>query len=343
MGVKLKDLVAPQTIGLDDLRDKILAVDTMNMLYQFLTTIRQRDGSLLLDSKGRVTSHLNGLFHRCTAFIEKGMRLVFVFDGKPPEIKLQETARRAELKREAGVKHAEAAERGDVDAMRKYAARTAVLSREMVEQSKELLGALGVPVIQAPSEGEAQAAYLTKKGDAFAVVSQDFDSLLFGSERLVRNLSIEGRRKKAGKLQYDIVRPEMIVLSDVLNTLGIDQKQLIVLGMLVGTDYNPGGIYGIGPKNALKLVKQEKDFEKLFEKVEWTKRFDADWRFIFDLFKDMPVTGNYELRWRAPNIERLRELLVEEYDFSAERVEQRLKKFVKEREEKKQIGLGEWM
>ena len=206
-----------------------------------------------------------------------------------------------------------------------------------------MLTALGIPFVQAPSEGEAQASFLTQKNDAFAVVSQDFDSLLFGSTRLVRNLSIEGRRKRAGKLKFDIVRPEMIMLSDVLNNLGVDREELIVMAILIGTDYNPGGVRGIGPKNALKLVKGEKDFDKIFEKVEWGKHFDISWKEIFYTIKDIPVTEEYDLKQLSPDIERIHEILVEERNFSGERIDQRLQKFVKEREARKQTGLGQWV
>lgn len=341
MGVKLKEFVQPRTITLEELNGKVLAVDAHNMLYQFLTTIRQRDGSLLLDSKGEVTSHLNGLFYRCTKFMEKGMKLAFVFDGKPPALKSRENERRRELKKEAQLKFEEAEKEGDVEAMRKYGARTTALTAGMIEESKKLLGLLGIPVIQAPSEGEAQAAYMTQKGEVFAVVSQDYDSLLSGSERLVRNLSIEGKRKKTGKFAYDIVKPELILLSEMLNSLGIDREQLIVMGMLIGTDYNPKGIHGIGPKNALKLVKGQEDFEKIFEKCEWKKHFDVDWKEIFHTIKDMPVV-ECKLKWNNPDIEGIREFLVEIHDFSAERIEQKLKTFVEEREARKQVGLEKW-
>jgi flap endonuclease-1 len=341
MGIKFKDIVSAQPITLDELKDKVLAIDAHNMLYQFLTTIRQRDGSVLTDSKGRTTSHLNGLFYRCTKFMEKGMKLALVFDGKPPEIKATELKRRRSLKLEAQQKYDEAEKIGDIDAMKKYASRTTRLTPDMIEESKKLLKALGIPTIQAPSEGEAQAAHIAKK-DAFAVVSQDFDALTFAAPKVVRNLSIEGRRKRAGKLHFDVVKPEIILLSDILNNLGIDQEQLIMAGMLIGTDYNPAGIPGIGPKNALKLVKQYGNFDILFEKVEWNKHHDLDWKEIFYTIKNMPVTDDYKLHWNLPNLEKLRELLIEEYEFSADRINIRLKKFQKEHTAKQQKGLDQW-
>ncbi|HLC75031.1 MAG TPA: flap endonuclease-1 [Candidatus Nanoarchaeia archaeon] len=342
MGVKLKDLAVSKQITLDELHGKILAVDAFNTIYQFLTTIVQRDGKPLVNHDGHVTSHLNGLFYRCTKFMEHGLKLVFVFDGKPPALKSHEIARRVELKMDAAQKHKEAEEKGDIEGMKKYAVRTARLTTEMIEESKQLLALLGIPIIQAPSEGEAQAAYMTKQGDAYAVVSQDFDSLLFGCTRVVRNLSIDGRRKKAGTLLYTTVQPELITLSDVLNTHGIDQDKLIALGMLVGTDFNNGGIPGIGPKKALKLVTKHNELAAVFEEAQWKKYWDIDWKEIFDTIKHMPCEKKYTLQWKAPQIEKLRAMLVEQCDFSPERIDVKLKKFVEERKEKAQTGLEKW-
>jgi flap endonuclease-1 len=343
MGIKLKDLASIKEISIDDLHGKILAVDAHNILYQFLTTIRQRDGSLLMNSKGGVTSHLNGLFYRTTKLMQKGLKLIFVFDGKPPELKSKELEKRKARKIDAKAKFEAARERGEEAEMRKYASRTTRLTPEMIEESKKLLGILGLPVIQAPSEGEAQAAQLVKDKKAWAVVSQDFDNLLFGCPRVVRNLSIGGRQKKIGSLGWQVVKPELISLSETLNGLGIDQEQLIVLGILVGTDYNNGGVPGIGPKKALKMVKEVKDFDEIFEKVEWSKYFDIDWKEIFYTIKKMPVSKDYSLKWGEVDIPKLREMLVDDYEFSGERVDNQIKKWLKEKEGKKQKGLGEWV
>lgn len=343
MGTKLKDLASIKEIKIEDLTGKILAVDAHNILYQFLTTIRQRDGSLLMDSKGRVTSHLNGLFYRTTRLMRQGLKFVFIFDGKPPEIKSLELEKRKERKVEAKVRFEAARDKGEEAEMRKYASRTTRLTSEMIEESKKLLKELGLPVIQAPSEGEAQAAQLVKDGRAWAVVSQDFDNLLFGCPRVVRNLSVEGRRKKIGSLGWQVVKPEIISLSKTLNELGIDQEQLIVLGILVGTDYNIGGVPGIGPKKALKLVKEIKDFDEIFEKVGWSKYFEVGWKEIFYVIKKMLVKTDYQLEWKEVDIEGLRKMLVEDYEFSADRVDNQMKRWLQEEDKKKQKGLGEWV
>lgn len=343
MGIAFKDLLITKEISIDDLRNKTLVIDSFNLLYQFLTTIRSRGGSLLTDSKGKVTSHLVGLFSRTAKLLEKNLKLVFVFDGEPPKLKNVEREKRKALKIEAEKQYKEALKRKDLEEMKKYAARTSRLTPEIVEEAKKLIKAFGLPVVQAMSEGEAQAAYMVKKDNAFAVVSQDFDSLVHGAPKLVRNLSITGKRKLSNRLRYETVKPEIIDLAENLNHLGIDQNQLIALGMLVGTDYNPGGIKGIGPKNALKLVKKHKtDFNTLFNEVKWKESFDFDWEEVYYLIKKMPTTENYELKWDSLNINKIRELLVEKHDFSEERVNSTLEKLSKETATKKQKGLGDF-
>ncbi len=341
MGLQFKDLVVKKEISLSDLRGKILAVDSYNLLYQFLTTIRAPDGSAFTDSKGRVTSHLIGLFSRTTALMEAGIKLVFVFDGKPPAIKQKTWEKRAAAKQEAAVKFKEAEEAGELAEMKKFASRTSVLTREMREDAQKIITALGLPILQAPSEGEAQAAHLVKKGDAYAVVSQDYDNLVFGAPLLIRNLSLAGRRKKAGKFAYEAVKPELIVLKEVLAHLHLTLDQLTALALLVGTDYNPGGISGIGPKKGLKLVQEHgADFEKLFFNLGWNEAYpNLSWREVFDTLRNMPVTDDYKISWKKTNLSELKRLLLEEYGFSEERILPRLEKLQKEQEKSSQQGL----
>ncbi len=343
MGLNFRDFVIKKEISISDLKDKILAVDSMNLLYQFLTTIRSADGSALTDTKGKVTSHLIGLFSRTTTLMEKGLKLVFVFDGKAPEIKRKTWEKRSEIKKEAFLRLKEAEEAGDKDEMRKFASRTSVLNKEMIEEAKKLISALGLPIVQAPSEGEAQTAYMAKRGDAYASVSQDYDNLIFGCPTLVRNLSIEGKRKKTGKFGYEMVKPEIILLSEVLKKLEVNLEQLIVIAILVGTDYNPGGIKGIGPKKALKLVKEESNFEDIFKKAEWSKQYpDLEWKEIFDTIKNIAVTNEYKLEWKRIDEEAVTKLLVEEHDFSAERVKIKLEKLRELKDKVAQKGLGSY-
>jgi flap endonuclease-1 len=343
MGIAFKDLIISKEIRIDDLQGKILAVDAHNMIYQFLTTIRGRDGSPLMDSKGQVTSHLVGLLSRTSKMLQKNLKLVFVFDGKAPDMKKKTVEKRKEIKLEAEKRYKEAVEKEDAEEMRKYGARTSRLTEDIILESKKLLEGLGIPVVQAPSEGEAQASNMVNKGNAYAVVSQDYDSLVHGATKLLRNFSIAGKRKKTGTLGYDIVKPEMIDLAENLNNLGIDRDQLIVLAMLVGTDYNPGGVKGIGPKNALKLVKQHKtEFNALFNEVKWNDYFDFDWEKVFKLIKEIPVTDDYNLEWNEVDEQEIKKLLVERHDFSQKRIENTLEKLNKQSDLKKQKGLGDF-
>ncbi len=335
MGVNLKDIMIRHPVTFDDLAGKILIVDGYNMLYQFLSNIRGRDGSLFTDHHGHVTSHLIGLFSRVTNLMQKKIKLAFVFDGQVPELKHKELTKRAELKKEAAQKYEQALASEDTDAMKKYAARTSRLTRDMVAQAQELLTALGIPWVQAPSEGEAQAAHMVKKGHGWAVASQDYDSLLHGTPRLLQNLSIEGRRKIPGKLAFTTVEPTIIDLKENLTALGITQEKLMWLAILTGTDYAPGGVKGIGPKKGLTLVKQHNTPEAVFEPL----KPEFDWKEVLTVFKKIPVTDDYKLDWKPVDRKRLYHFLVEEHDFGAERVDKVLDAIAPAKHQK---GLGDF-
>jgi flap endonuclease-1 len=325
MGTQISSIITSREIKVEDLKGKRVVVDSFNLLYQFLTTIRQQDGSLLVDSKGHVTSHLSGLFFRTTKLMKEGIKLAFVFDGIAPELKKKERERRKELKAEAQRKYEEAEAIGDIELMRKYAGRTAILTKEMVEEAKELITALGLPIIDAPSEGEAEAAYLVKTGGFYAVVSQDTDSLLFGANKVIKNLSISGKKKKHGTSAYVSINPEIVDLAENLNTLGIDIDQLIVISMLCGTDFNIGGIKGLGPKKSLMLVKKHsKDFESLFKEANWDESFKTPWQEVFSVIKNMPVSSINEISWSRVDEKKIFEILVDGHEFTRERVENAL-------------------
>jgi len=341
MGVALTPLLMPHETSIAELKGKVFAVDAFNILYQFLTTIRARDGTPLSDSKGNVTSHLIGLFSRTTNLMGEGLKLVFVFDGEAPELKRKERERRKALKQEAQQLFDAAKAKEDVDEMRKYAGRTARLDRAMVEEARKLLDALGIPCIQAPSEGEAQASYLVKRGDAYAVISQDADAFLFGAQRVIRNLAVTGRKKQKSALAFETVHPERFELDETLRALAIDQERLIALAMLVGTDFNPGGVKGLGPKKALALVREAPSLEELFSLAKWSESVETDWREILKTFQEMPVTDEYALRWRAPDEAAILRLLVDEHEFSRERVLSSLEK-LKSSSAANQRGLGEF-
>ncbi|MDH5806431.1 MAG: flap endonuclease-1 [candidate division WOR-3 bacterium] len=339
MGVDLRDLVTPTTITLESLKGKVLAIDAYNALYQFLSIIRQPDGTPLIDSKGKITSHLSGLFYRTVNFLEAGLKPVYVFDGKPPELKLKEIERRMELKEKAEEEYKAAIERGDFETARKVAQATARLTSEMIEDSKKLLDALGVPWVQAPSEGEAQAAAMTIKGDTWATVSQDYDSLLFGTPRLIRNLTISGRRKLPNKPVYIEIEPEIIFLDKTLKEHGLTREQLIDIAILLGTDFNPDGFKGIGPKKALRIIKLYSSLKFAIEKGAIPKDPSIDIDAIREIFLNPKVTFEYKLVWNKPNEDKVKQILCDEHDFSIERVESALSKL---RKIDKSLGLDRW-
>jgi flap endonuclease-1 len=347
MGLQIGDIVPKKEIRLEDLKGKTIAVDAFNALYQFLANIRQMDGTPLMDSKKRITSHLSGLFYRTTNLMNLGIRLIYVFDGKPPELKEKTVEARIERKKEAKEKYEEAREKGSEEEMYKWSKQTLHLTDEMVEEAKALLDALGIPVVQAPSEGEAQASFIASEGDAYAVASQDYDALLFGAPVLIQNVTLaKKRRTPAGA--YVSIAPSMIELNDLLKTLDIGRDQLICLGILTGTDFNPKGIKGIGPKKALQLVKIYKDPELLFRALEKQvqegkiPKPEFEWHEIFDIFKKPDVTARYRIESGKINEDKVRQVLCKEHDFSEERVDSALAKLRQHEKEKSQKDLKKW-
>jgi len=339
VGVDISSLVEPKDIELLELSGKRVALDAFNVIYQFLTIIRDRmTGEPLRDSHGMVTSHLSGLLYRTSNLLEAGIKPVFVFDGKPPALKRATVQARMEQKEEAKKKWEAAVAAGE-EAI-KYAQAAAELKPDMIEHAKRLLDCMGVPWVQAPSEGEIQCAHMCKRGDVWASGSQDYDSLLAGSPRLVRNLSITGKRKVPNKEVYVDVKPQLIELQPALDRLGITQDQLIVLGIMVGTDYSEG-VRGVGPKSALKLVQEHRTLEDTLAHVEWTSVVPA--HEVYEFIKNPPVTDDYELEWREPDAAKLLEFMHVEHDFSEERVGKVIERLQAAWTKGRQASLSGWL
>jgi len=321
MGVQISDIVPRKEIQLQDLKGKIIAIDAFNALYQFLSSIRQPDGTPLMDSNKHVTSHLSGLFYRNIALLAEGIKLIYVFDGEYNVLKGKTHELRQEAKEAALERYAEAVESEDVEAMGKYARGFSRLTKEMILESKELLEAMGIAVFQAPGEGEMQCAELVKAGEAYAVGSQDYDALVVGGTRLIQNLALSRTRKtRSGVVN---IEPEMIEYEKVLNELGVDSDQLICLAVLVGTDFNPGGVRGIGPKKALALVKERRYPIQIFNALEG--RMDFNWQEIFEIFKK-PNVKREKVVFPKLDANKIRSILVEKHDFSLERINNQLAK-----------------
>ncbi|HLC69149.1 MAG TPA: flap endonuclease-1 [Candidatus Bilamarchaeaceae archaeon] len=345
MGVDLGDLASKHTINLASLSGKIIAIDAFNIIYQFLASIRQEDGTPLMDFKGNVTAHLSGLFYRNARLLENGIRPIYVFDGKPPSFKGATQEARAFAKAEAEKKWKKALEEERLEDAKKYAQATSKLTREMVGESKQLLEAMGIPVFQAPSEGEAQAAYFVQQGAAYATASQDYDALLFGSPVLLRNISITGRRKVPRQNRFVIVEPEEINLEETLRTLGITHKQLILLGILVGTDFNEG-VQRVGPKTALKIVKEHTTpgAIKKYVQEKYQYEFEEDIEAIIDFFLHPPIEKTSEkFSWPESDETKVRKILCEEHDFNEDRIQRTLEQMLKQYKEKtSQSKLEKW-
>ena len=340
MGVQISEIIPKKEIKLSDLKGKIVAIDAFNALYQFLTTIRQPDGTPLMDKNGDSTSHLSGLFYRNINLLQEGIKPVYVFDGTPPELKQAEIEKRKEAKRIAEQKYEEARMKKDIGEMKKYGGRFVKITDKIIEQSKELLEALGIPVIQAPAEGEAEAAILARTNKVWAVASQDYDVLLYGAPYLIRNLTSARRRKTSSGLYVDI-SPELIEFQRVVTKLDIDKDQLICLAILVGTDYNPGGVRGLGQKKALEIVQKYKYPIEIFKEVQKKFDFVFDWQEIFKQFHEYKLSSTEDIEFKKVDETKVKEIFVS-HNFSENRINSGLQKLRAITEAKKQKGLSEF-
>jgi len=341
MGTNLRPIIVKKEIFLGQLKLKSLAVDANNMLYQFLSVIRLPDGSPLKDSRGNITSHLTGLAFRTTRLIaDYGILPVFVFDGKPPILKAGEIEKRDEIRKKYALEWREALEKRDYAKAFSKAVMTARLTRDLVDDAKLLLRLLGMPYNQAPGEAEAQCAYMAIKGDVWAANSRDYDSLLFGAPRLVRYVTISGKEFLPSKGISRRLRPELIELAELLLHHGITREQLIDLAILIGNDFN-SGIRGIGPKKALKLIRQYRSLDQLPKDLR--SQLPRNYEEIREIFLQPSVTDNYHLAYEDVNEEGLLRFLCEEHDFSQVRVEKLIERMRVARQSiKSQRELENW-
>lgn len=318
MGVNLTPIAIRHPTTLEALRGRTIAVDGNLELYQFLSIMRTRDGKNLMDSHGRVTSHLNGLMFRTTRLVaDFDIRPVFVFDGPPPELKRAEIQKRREARERSRRAYEAAVAAGDVATAWSKAVMTSRLTRDMVEEAKVLLGYLGIPWVQAPSEGEAQAAFLARRGDVWAAGSKDYDSLLFGTPRLVRFLAIRGREFLPRVGRSRPVPPEILDLEENLRSLGLTREQLIDAAILIGTDFN-NGVKGIGPKTAVKRIREWGSLDRAPSDIRSQLPQDLDG--IRAFFFEPPVDSSSLPRPGRVDAERVKRFLCEERDFSELRV-----------------------
>lgn len=342
MGVNFKDLIPKTPVKLEDLSGKIIAIDAYNAIYQFLSIIRQPDGTPLKDSTGKITSHLSGLFYRTSNLIEMGLKPIYVFDGESPALKAAEIERRKAVKVQAVAGYEKAAIAGDTAKMRMFAQAATSMKDYMLDDSQKLLDLMGLPWVQAPGEGEAQAAHMTKRGSADYCASQDYDSLLFGASKLLRNVTISGRRKLPSKNIYVDIVPEVVELSKTLNFCNLSYEQLIDVGILIGTDFNPDGIKGLGPKTALKLIKEHGTIEKALPYIK-NATFPVEPTQIREIFLKPKVTDNYKIEWKTVNSQGIIDFLCGQKEFSEERISKAIERMnVGSKKQKGKTSLEKW-
>ena len=331
MGVKIKSLLEIDPIDFSDLKGKYITIDAANALYQFLAITQPSTGLPLLDSKNRVTSHLSGIFYRTLRLIEKDIRPIYVFDGARPKLKGKTIEERKAVRENAHKEWVTAIEEGDLEKAKKFGPSAHRLTSEMIDDSKKLLVAMGIPIVEAPCEGEAQASFMVGKNEVWAVATQDFDAVLFGAPKIVRNLSLAQK--------YE---PELIISSKNYQKLNISREQFIDIGILIGTDFNEG-IKGIGAKTALKLIKENKDLKTVIkEKGFEFDRSEEELEEIRIFFNKPIVTEKYKVDFKTSNDNEIKRILIDEHQFDPARVEKGIKRLKKGLSFKQQMNLEKW-
>ncbi|XVH31923.1 flap endonuclease-1 [Haloferacaceae archaeon DSL9] len=320
----LRTLAALSTVPFSDIGGSTVAIDAHNWLYRYLTTtVKWTRDEIYTTSDGREVANLVGIVQGLPKFFEHDIVPVFVFDGGVTELKDDEIERRREHRRAAEERLEDARERGDAIEAARLEARTQRLTPVIQETTRGLLERLDVPYIEAPAEGEAQAAHMNRIGDADYVGSEDYDTLLFGAPRTLRGLTSKGD-------------PELMDLDATLAALDVTYEQLVDIGILCGTDFNEG-VSGIGPKTALSLVTEHGDLwgvlEARNEHVPYADR-------IRELFLDPPVTDDYEFDATVdPDIDAARRYVVDQWEVDADEV---ARGFDRIEESVTQTGLDQW-
>jgi len=312
-----------------------IAIDASMCLYQFLIAIRQDGpGGMLTDANGEPTAHLNGIFYRTIRMLESGIKPVYVFDGKAPDMKGGELKKRKEMREKNLAELEEAKKNDDAEAIAKFEKRTTRAKREHSVEAKKLLRMMGVPVVEAPGEAEAQCAELCKGGLVYATATEDMDALTFGTVRLVRHmLNSKAKMKVVPIREFD--------LSKCLTGLGMTMDEFIDMCILCGCDYT-STIRGIGPKKAYNFLKEHKNIEGVVEAVKgimsngkprYSIPADEDFQYkkARGLFQKPLVTPSkeVELKWGQPDTESIIKFMCEEKGFNEQRIQNgiaRLKK-----------------
>lgn len=312
--MKWIEQVAPESIKsvkLESLFGRKIAIDASLSIYQFLVSVRHT-GMQLSDSEGNTTSHLQGVLSRTVKLIETGIKPVYVFDGKPPEMKSNELQKRLERREEAEKELEKAIEAGDQESIDKFSRRTVHLDKKQVEECKELLTYLGIPYVDAPCEAEAECAALNKAGIVDAMATEDMDSLAFATPILIRHLSYGAKGDDILQIDYKVM----------MEKCGLTREQFVDLCILMGCDYC-GTIKGIGKKHAFELIKKYKRLEDIIKNLDKKYEVPEDFDYVRarELFFNHEVTTDVKLEWKSPDVEKVKAFLCGERQFAESRVE----------------------
>jgi len=336
MGVKLQNIINREILGYSQLAGKVIAADAPNIVMALFNFTRKNpDGSpasLILDRTQRPISHLYGLLYRINFFYTKKIFPIFCFDGRDSELKRLITKDQLRDFRFTQKWYESALKSGNRKEAKEIALSKEYLWQNIIVESKQLLGTLGVPYIESPASAESQCAYLVKQGVVNHSNSQDFDSLLFGCPSLLQNLSKSLRRKVQGKWAYNKVTPFHINLAKNLKRVEINQFQLVDMGLLIGTDYFPG-IKGIGPKKALNLIKKHHQVESIMrgerEKYDFSQLTPEIIKKVRKIFLFPEVNSSVSnFYWNLPNKPSILSLLCESHHLNRERVERNVDKLI---------------
>ncbi len=327
MGARLSTLVKAKKIKLSTLSNKIIAFDANNLLYQFLALVRMPDGTLLKDNSGRITSHLLGASLRITKLMaEYSIKPVMVFDGIPNVLKLKTLEERKAQRAKALKEWKEEIEKGDLRKAFSKAVVSATLDKDLVEDAVNMFKLMGVPIIFAPEDAEAQASYMCSRNDVWAVATQDYDALLYGAPRIVRYVTIQGTEFLPSKMMIKPLVPELVSLEETLKHLKLSREQLIDVAILSGTDFNKG-VPKIGPKKAYNLIKEYGCIEKIPNSKVRGKI--NNFEVIRKIFLQPKIVTEYSIAFKEPEVDELIEFF-RQRNFSERNIDkivERLTKF----------------
>jgi flap endonuclease-1 len=320
----LRDLASIEEVPWDEVDPGVVAVDAHNWLYRYLTTtVRFTNESVYTTSAGDEVANLVGIVQGLPKFFEHDLTPVFVFDGGPSELKADEIAERREQREQLEDRLEDAREEGDAAEVARLDSATQRLTDVIQETSRELLELLDVPVVEAPAEGEAQAAHMASRGDADYVGTEDYDALLFGAPVTLRQLTSKGD-------------PERMDLEQTLADLDLTREQLVDVAILCGTDFNDG-VHGYGPKTALKAVREHGD---LWGVVEHEDVLVENGDLVRQLFFDPDVTDDYAFDTAiSPDVDAATGYVTDEWEVPEDEV---ARGFERIQDGLTQTGLDDW-